>query len=75
MIILFLAISDWLQSTGQANCKDPFFASAEDYNIMRPHEALGNISLLAYREKNNKTENTLSALRSALAKPSLHSAR
>ena len=47
----------------------------KDYNLMRPHEALGNISPVAYRQKNNKAENPSPALRSASATPSLYSAR
>lgn len=47
----------------------------EDYNMMRPHEALGNISPTAYREKNIEKLNISPVLRSASATPSLHSAR
>jgi putative transposase len=47
----------------------------EDYNMMRPHEALGNISPANYREKNDEKQNTSPALRSASATPSLHFVR
>jgi len=46
-----------------------------DYNMIRPHKALGNISPIAYRKANIKTEDTSPALRFASATPSLHSAQ
>lgn len=43
-----------------------------DYNHFRPHDALGGVSPISYRETNKKIPVLSSGLRSATAKPSLH---
>lgn len=45
----------------------------KDYNYKRPHDSLGGLPPVAYREKHNNTG--LPVLRSASATPSLHSAQ